>query len=128
MTARNTTATTASYQVHAYVNQRGKLYLIVANPDRLRYKIMVADQKDRTLYEEFTNHEQYRRKLDLSPLSYDAYKVIVQIDNQPIIYTVKRQDNRFAYGIQLSSVTRKAGSHAQSRDTLALIKPAVIDL
>lgn len=100
-------STTAAYQVHAYVNSSGKLYLIVNNPDRLRYKISVVGQGNRSLYEEFTNHNQYRRKLDLSALLQDSYQVLVQIDDKPFIYKIRRQDSRYAYSIQPGSVVGK---------------------
>lgn len=84
------------YLVHAYVNPTGRLYMIVDNPTRLRYSVKVVDQRDRSLYEEFTNHDQYRRKLDLSALPHDLCRVVVTINNKPFVYTIKRQDNRFA--------------------------------
>ncbi|WP_460973304.1 hypothetical protein [Spirosoma migulaei] len=117
-----------AYQVHAYINPTGKLYLIVNNPDQLRYKIRVADQKNRTVYEEFTNHNQYRRRLDLSALPSDAYQVIVQIDNKPFIYTIKRQDARFAYSIQPSTgVSRKDTVEQNRTDTSPSIVPMTIN-
>lgn len=124
-----TSSTAASYRVHAYVNPTGKLYLIVDNPDRLRYKIQVADQNDRTLYEEFTNHDQYRRRLDLSNLPYDINQVIVQIDNKPFIYKISRQHTRFAYSIQPNSIVSKQATIDQNQaQKKSLLMPVNIDL
>ena len=124
---QNASSTEASYRVHAYVNSVGKLYLIVDNPDRLHYKILVADQKDRPLYEEFTNHNQYRRRLDLSALPHDSYQVIVQIDNKPFIYKIRREDARFTYSIQPGP--GKETINEQNRDDKKLSgMPVNIDL
>ncbi|MBD2757853.1 hypothetical protein [Spirosoma validum] len=127
---QNAPSADATYRVHAYVNSIGKLYLIVDNPERLRYKILVADQRDRTLYEEFTNHDQYRRKLDLSALPQDSYQVVVQIDNKPFIYNIRRQDTRFAYSIQPpNSVVRKEATNEQNQaEKKPLLMPVNIDL
>ena len=126
---QNAPSADATYRVHAYVNSIGKLYMVVDNPERLRYKILVADQKDRTLYEEFTNHDQYRRKLDLSPLSRDSYQLVVQIDNKPFIYNIRRQDTRFAYSIQPESVVSKEATIEQNQvEKKPLLMPVNIDL
>ncbi|SFE70359.1 hypothetical protein [Spirosoma endophyticum] len=125
---QNLPSTAASYQVHAYVNPVGKLYLIVDNPDHLRYKIWVADQKDRTLYEEFTNHDQYRRRLDLSALPANSYQVTVQIDNNPFIYKISRQEARFAYSIQPESVNKEATIEQSREPRRPLRVPVTLDL
>ncbi|QHV96116.1 hypothetical protein [Spirosoma endbachense] len=109
-------STMAAYRVHAYVNPTGKLYLIVDNPDRLRYKILVSDQHNREVYEEFTNHNKYMRKLDLSALPYDSYQLIVQIDNKPFIYKISRRDTRFAYSIQSPDFVNQQTANEQKRE------------
>lgn len=96
----NSSLAPASYRVHAYVNQAGKLHLLVNNPERLRYKIEVVDQQNRSLYEEFTNHDRYNRRLDLSALPENACQVIIKIDNKQYEYRVKRQETRFAFIMQ----------------------------
>ncbi|GAB3700894.1 hypothetical protein GCM10027592_28340 [Spirosoma flavus] len=90
----------ASYQVHAYVSQTGKVHLMINNPAHLRYKIEVIDQQNRSLYEEFTNHNQYNRRLDLSSLPENSCQVIVKIDNKQYQYKVKRQQTQFAFTLQ----------------------------
>lgn len=125
---QNLPSTAASYRVHAYVNPAGKLYLIVDNPDHLRYKIWVADQKDRTLYEEFTNHDQYRRRLDLSALPTDLHQVTVQIDNKPFIYKIRRQDTGFAYSIQSESVNKEPTTEQNRAERKPLRMPIILDL
>ena len=128
-TDSNASPTKTASVVHAYVSQAGKLYLIVNNPDRLRYKIQLIDQLNRTLYEEFNNHPQYRRKLDLSALAYDAYQVIVQIDNKPVIYKIRRQDTQSAYRIQPGAVVSKEAIVEQNpEDNRPLPVPVTIDL
>ncbi|QIP16254.1 hypothetical protein G8759_28250 [Spirosoma aureum] len=122
-------STMAAYRVHAYVNSTGKLYLIVDNPDRLRYKILVADQNNREVYEEFTNHNKYMRKLDLSALPYDSYQLIVQIDNKPFIYKISRQDTRFVYNIQPSPLVNQQMANEQNREVnKPSLAPIKIDL
>ena len=124
----NSSPGSAAYLVHAYVNQSGKLYVVVNNPDRLRYKILVADQRNRSLYEEFTNHDQYRRRLDLSALPQDAFQVIVEIDHRSFLYTVKRQEARFAFTLQPDSVARKALTRRQEQERKQLPMPVTVDL
>ncbi|MVM29094.1 hypothetical protein GO755_03550 [Spirosoma sp. HMF4905] len=120
---------TASYLVHAYVNSTGKLYLIVDNPERLRYSVKVVDQIGNALYEEFTNRDQYRRRLDISALPHDAYQVVVQIDNKPFTYKVKRQENKMAYTIQPLSIPNPQAIVEQNRqDSKPLLIPVTIDL
>jgi hypothetical protein len=98
--AAGSSSTSGAYNVHMYVNQAGKLYVIVDNPDRLRYKISLVDQHNRLLYEEFTNHDQYRRRLDVSALPLTAYQAVVLIDGKPFTYRVKSQRNRIVFGSQ----------------------------
>lgn len=127
--SQDSPSTTASYLVHAYVNSTGKLYLIVDNPDRLRYSVKVIDRGGSALYEEFTNRDQYRRRLDISALPHDAYQVVVQIDNKPFIYKVKRQENKMAYTIQPQSPLNSQAVVEKDRETSKpLLMPVTIDL
>lgn len=117
------------YLVHAYVNPTGKLYLIVDNPTRLRYSVKVVDQRDRSLYEEFTNHDQYRRKLDLSALPHDLYQLVVTINNKPSSYTIKRQDNRLAFVARLEAIDNKqVNAEYYKADTRISPAPVPIEL
>ncbi|GAB4050317.1 hypothetical protein GCM10028810_44270 [Spirosoma litoris] len=122
-------STVNSYLVHAYINQTGKLYLIVDNPDRYRYMVKVIDQGGQSLYEEFTNHDRYRRRLDLSSLPNDAYQVVVQINNKPFVYKLKRHANRMAYSLQSPSALKpQPGTEPNRADNDRLLMPVSIDL
>jgi hypothetical protein len=124
-----TASTSTSYQVNAYVSQSGKLYLVVNNPEQLRYKIAVVDGQNRSLYEEFTNNNQYRRKLDLSALSDNSCQLVVQIDNKPVVYSIKRQNTRFAFSIQPDSIVRREAANSQNQEEKKpLLMPVNIDL
>ncbi|MBD2704573.1 hypothetical protein IC229_28285 [Spirosoma sp. BT702] len=90
----------ASYQVHAYVSQKGKVHLMINNPEHLRYKIEVVDQQNRSLYEEFTNHNRYNRRIDLSSLPENSCQIIVKIDNKRYQYKVRRQEAQLAFTLQ----------------------------
>ncbi|WP_420149039.1 hypothetical protein [Spirosoma sp.] len=116
-----------SYKVHAYVNQTGKLYLIVDNPENLRYKILVADQKNRAIYEEFTNHNQYRRRLDLSALPENSYQVVVLVNNTSIRYSIKKQDSQFAYSLQSQSATDPAMDVPPRQTSIPAQVPITLD-
>ena len=98
--ATNYNPVATSYLVHAYVNQTGKLYLIVNNPERLRYKVSVIDHRKWPLYEEFTNQNRYRQRLDLSALHSTTYQVIIQIDNKPFVYQISRRPDTLVYTIE----------------------------
>lgn len=89
--------TKATYQIQAYINPEGKLYVVVNNPNRLRYAIRVVDQRDRSLYEEFTNLNRYRRRLDVSSLPVEAYQLVVHIDNKPFTYRINKQRSGVTY-------------------------------
>jgi hypothetical protein len=89
-----------SYSVHASINADAKLYIVVDNPSQFRYKIEVVDHKERSVYQEFTSHDHYRRRLDVSALPGDLLRVIVVIDKQRFVYNIKKQDTKSAYSIQ----------------------------
>jgi hypothetical protein len=90
----------ARYSVHASINSDAKLYIVVDNLARLRYKIEVLDYKERSVYQEFTSHDHYRRRLDVSALPGDLLRVIVVIDKQRFVYNIKKQNAKSAYSIQ----------------------------
>jgi hypothetical protein len=90
----------ARYSVHASINSDAKLYIVVDNLARLRYKIEVLDYKERSVYQEFTSHDHYRRRLDVSALPGDLLRVIVVIDKQQFVYNIKKQNAKSAYSIQ----------------------------
>ncbi|WP_155297373.1 hypothetical protein [Spirosoma aerolatum] len=90
----------ASYYVHAYISQAGKLHLLISNPERLRYKIEIVDQYNRPLYEEFSNLYSYSRRLDLAPIPDTICRVIVHIAQKRFLYAVKRQNVRSNFILQ----------------------------
>lgn len=95
------------YTVHAVVNQAGKLWLVVDNPLRLRYKIELMDERGNLHYQEFTNIGQYRRWLDISSMDTGPYTLIVQIDGREIQYELNnRQVNRI-YQLAPLAVNRR---------------------
>ncbi|WP_348073021.1 hypothetical protein [Dyadobacter sp.] len=90
----------ASYSVHASINSDAKLYIVVDNPERFRYKIELLDYKQRSVYQEFTSHDHYRRRLDVSTLPGDLLQVVVVIDKKRFVYTIKKQNPKSEYSIQ----------------------------
>ncbi|GAB4001993.1 hypothetical protein GCM10028807_59530 [Spirosoma daeguense] len=117
----------ASYKVHAYVSQSGKLYLVIDNPDRFRYKIKIIDQRNRSLYEEFANLDQYRRRLDVSSLSVDSYQIVIQIGNEPFVYKIKQQTSKTAYSLY-PIVAKKQPDSSELNTPHSQIPPAKLDL
>lgn len=90
----------AFYKVHAYVDQAGKLQVLVDNPNRLRYTVKVFDSWNRLLYEEFGNRNKYKRGMNISTLPTDTYQVIVKINKQSNIYKLNGQTSKGTYTIK----------------------------
>jgi hypothetical protein len=88
-----------SYRIHVSVNVEGKVRVAVDNPESLRYKIEIADYRDRVVYQEFTSHDQYRRHIDISPILADSAQVILSIDKKRFVYRVEREKMRSAYKV-----------------------------
>ncbi|OJW73321.1 MAG: hypothetical protein BGO59_07540 [Spirosoma sp. 48-14] len=110
-------ATSASYHVHAYINQAGKLHLLVNNPERLRYKIEIVDQHKRPLYEEFSNLYSYRRRLDLALIPDTICRVMVHIAQKRFLYAVKRHNARFSFTLQPQFVNPRQPNLIPKPDT-----------
>lgn len=89
----------ASYQFHVTINSAGKVRLAVNNPGSLRYKIEIADYKDKIVYQEFTSHGQYRRYFDISPVIGDTAKVILTIDEKRFVYNIRREQRSSSYSV-----------------------------
>lgn len=89
----------SSYQFHVTINSAGKVRLAVNNPESLRYKIEIADYRDKIVYQEFTSHEQYRRYFDVSPVIGDTAKVILTIDEKRFVYNIRREQRGSAYTV-----------------------------
>ena len=85
------------YTLHAFVNQAGKLRLLVDNPLRLRYKIELVDERGNLHYQEFTNIEQYRRYLDISSMDAGRHKLTVRIDGREIQYDLNNRQVKRVY-------------------------------
>lgn len=105
--SQDSSSNSASYSVHANINAEAKLYIVVNNPDRFRYKIEVLDHMERSVYKEFTSHDHYRRRLDVSPLPGDSLRVIVDINNQRFVYNIKKQNTKSTYSIQQIAAVRQ---------------------
>ena len=121
--------TPASYVVHASMSQAGKLYLIVDNPGRLRYTVSVIDQRGRSIYKEFTNHDRYRRRLDVSAVPDAAYQLVVLIDDKPFVYNVSRRSHDLTYGLQPQPTrSQQASAAPDRRENTSLSMPVRIDL
>ncbi len=81
----------------AFVNQAGKLHLLVDNPLRLRYKIELVDEQGNLHYQEFTNIEQCRRNLDISSMDTGRHKLTVKIDGREIQYDLNNRQVKRIY-------------------------------
>ncbi|MDR6806844.1 hypothetical protein J2Y45_004036 [Dyadobacter sp. BE34] len=88
-----------SYQFHVTINSAGKVRLAVNNPESLRYKIEIADYRDKIVYQEFTSHDQYRRYFDISPVIGDTAKVILTIDEKRFVYNIRREQRGSVYSV-----------------------------
>ncbi|MGG7665557.1 hypothetical protein [Dyadobacter sp. BHUBP1] len=89
----------APYQFNVTINSAGKVRLAVNNPASLRYKIEIADYRDRVVYQEFTNHDQYRRYFDISLVTGDTAKVILTIDEKRFVYNIRREQRGSSYSV-----------------------------
>ena len=76
------------YTISAYVNQSGKLRLLVESPLRERYKIELTDERGNLHYQEFNNLTHYRRWLDVSALGSGSYSLLVRIAGQDFRYAL----------------------------------------
>ncbi|CAG5068024.1 hypothetical protein DYBT9623_00752 [Dyadobacter sp. CECT 9623] len=92
-------ASKMSYRIHVSINAEGKVRVAVDNPESIRYKIEIADYRDRVVYQEFTSHDQYRRHIDISPILADSAQVILSIDKKRFVYRVEREKMRNAYKV-----------------------------
>jgi hypothetical protein len=80
----------SQYAIKSYINPEGKLYVIVDNPEQMRYKIEIIDGRAKNIYQEFSNIDHYRRRLDISPVSDKNLQLIVSIDKKRFLYDIKR--------------------------------------
>jgi len=74
--------------VYAFINQYGKMRVLVDNPGNKAYSIELFNRQGKPLYREFTALKQYRRWLDLSELEDGPHKLIVKLEGQPTLYKV----------------------------------------
>ncbi|MBC8155696.1 MAG: hypothetical protein H7Z72_22645 [Bacteroidetes bacterium] len=86
--------------VHAYINQAGKLKVIVDNPQHQRYVIELVNEQGWLLYQEFTNHAQYRRWLDVSELGVNPCRLVVRFKGSPIMYQLSHRTAQRLYQLQ----------------------------
>ena len=91
---------TTEWTVHAFINQSGKLRVLVDNPANRQYSIELVDKAGRSLYREYTTNNRYRRWLDLSELVKDTHNLTIRIDNRAITYQVTNRSARLVYPLQ----------------------------
>ncbi len=76
------------FTISAYVNQSGKLRILVDSPLRERYKIELTDERGNVQYQEFNNLPHYCCWLDVSALGSGVYSLVIRIAGQDVRYTL----------------------------------------
>ena len=89
-----------SYVVNAFVSGEGKVHIAVNNPEQLRYMIQILDDRKRTVYQEFSNRDEFRRRFDITAIQTSELEVIIEINKKRHVYHVKRQDMKALYSIE----------------------------
>ncbi|ACT91996.1 hypothetical protein Dfer_0735 [Dyadobacter fermentans DSM 18053] len=89
-----------SYVANVTVNSEGKIRLVVDNPENLRCKITIFDDRDKVIYQEFSSQNKYRKLIDISPVPGDSAKVILTIDGKRFVYHIKKTEWRRTYTVE----------------------------
>lgn len=95
------------YKVQAFVTPEGKIHVVVENPGRLRYKVELRDQRDRSLYEEYTNLTEYRRKLDIVGIPGQGCEVSVRIGEKHYRFRVYRREAETAFSMDAPTAPKQ---------------------
>lgn len=82
--------------VSGYVKQDGIFKLAIDNPEGLRYRISVTDDRGKVWYQETTSSEMFRRLLDLSYLSSKRLKVVVTASGEEVVYVIHRMEAKYS--------------------------------
>jgi hypothetical protein len=88
-----------SYRIHVTINSAGKVRVVVDNPENLRYKIEIADHRNRIVYQEFTSNDHYRRHIDISSILGDTAQIILSIDKKRFVYHIEGEKIINAYKV-----------------------------
>ncbi len=104
---QSTSGKETPYAVDAFVNQAGKLRLVVDSPRRERYKIELTDERGNLHYQEFNNLAHYRRWLDVSALNSGPYSLVVRIDGQDVRYELNNRRVTRRYQLEPLAVNRR---------------------
>lgn len=82
--------------VSGYVKQDGIFKLAIDNPEGLRYRISVTDERGKVWYEEITSSGRFRRLLDLNYLSPTQLKVVITGSGEGTTYLVNRTEATYS--------------------------------
>lgn len=82
--------------VSGYVKQDGVFKLAIDNPEGVRYRISVTDDRGKVWYQETTTSEKFRRLLDLSYPSTRHLKVVVTGSGEDIAYVIQRTEAKYS--------------------------------
>lgn len=104
---QNVDSSTVSYVVNAFVSGDGKVHIAVNNPEQLRYMIQILDDKKRSVYQEFSNRDEFRRRFDITAIQTSELEVIIEINKKRHVYHVKRQDMKALYSIEPVALSLK---------------------
>lgn len=86
--------------VSGYVNTNGHFRLAIDNPERLKYKIVVLDDKGKVWYEETTNSGRFRRIMDVTYPPAERLKVEVKGGDEVVSYVVERKEAMYSIAKQ----------------------------
>ncbi len=82
--------------VSGYVMKDGVFKLSIDNPEGVRYRISVTDDRGKVWYHETTTSGKFRRHLDLSYPSARHLKVVVTGCGEDISYVIQRTEARYS--------------------------------
>lgn len=88
--------TTKKSAVSGYVNKDGVFKLAIDNPEGLRYRISVTDERGKVWHHETTTSGKFRRLLDLSYPSAPCLKVVVTGSGEDIAYVIHRTEAKYS--------------------------------
>ena len=103
----NASGQEAPYAVSAYVNQSGKLRILVDSPFSQPYKIALTDELGHMQYLEFNRIAHYCRWIDVSALGSGSYSLVVHIAGEDVRYTLKNGNVTRTYQLVQLVVNRR---------------------
>lgn len=81
--------------VSGYVKENGFFRLAIDNPEGIRYRISVTDERGKVWYEETTSADRFRRLMDVSSPAAERLKVVVKGGEEETAYIIERTKARF---------------------------------